>query len=81
MISSSKLFAVVVFAVSLLLAAYDGGRQFQEGGERIRLGIGSVPLQERGPAVSSPQTRMAPNGDRVSPYPPYFHPEASGTNR
>ncbi len=40
--------------------------------------IGSVPNQERGPSFSSPQEKMAPNGDRVSPYPPYYHPEHSG---
>lgn len=29
----------------------------------------------RGPAVSSPAVEIAPNGDRVSHYPPYFHPD------
>jgi hypothetical protein len=40
--------------------------------------IGKVPNQQRGPSFSSPQESMAPNGDRVSHYPPYYHPENSG---
>ncbi len=30
---------------------------------------------DRAPAFSSPGEQMAPNGDRTSPYPPYYHPE------
>lgn len=39
-----------------------------------------IPSQDktRGPTVSDPQTEIAPNGDRVSPYPPYFRPDRSG---
>ena len=40
--------------------------------------VGSVPLQDRAPAFSSPQERMDENGDRVGHYPPYYHPEPSG---
>ena len=29
----------------------------------------------RGPAVSSPAVEIAPNGDRVGHYPPYFYPD------
>ncbi len=36
---------------------------------------GNLSIQERAPAFSSPEVEMAPNGDRVSPYPPYYHPE------
>ena len=43
--------------------------------------IGHLGTQERGPAVSSPQVRMDENGDRVSHYPPYYHPEHSGGGR
>ncbi|GLI33779.1 hypothetical protein DAMNIGENAA_12120 [Desulforhabdus amnigena] len=28
----------------------------------------------RGPTNSSPQVHIAPNGDRVGHYPPYFYP-------
>jgi len=31
----------------------------------------------RGSAFSSPQEQIAPNGDIVSPYPPYFRPQPS----
>ena len=34
--------------------------------------------QDKAPAFSSPQEEMAPNGDRVGHYPPYYHPEESG---
>lgn len=37
--------------------------------------VGNVPNQTRGPSFSSPQETMHPNGDRVSHYPPYYHPE------
>ena len=40
--------------------------------------IGHVTNQERAPAVSVPQEYMAPNGDRLSPYPPYYHSEHGG---
>ena len=40
--------------------------------------VGKVPNRDRAPAFSSPQESMAPNGDRVSHYPPYYHPEHSG---
>jgi hypothetical protein len=32
---------------------------------------------DRGPAVSTPKEHVAPNGDLVSPYPPYFRPDSS----
>ncbi len=37
--------------------------------------IGHLSIQDRAPAFSSPEEKMAPNGDRESPYPPYYHPE------
>jgi hypothetical protein len=37
--------------------------------------IGHLSIQDRAPAFSSPEERMAPNGDRESHYPPYYHPE------
>ncbi len=37
--------------------------------------IGHLSIQDRAPAFSSPEEKMAPNGDRVSHYPPYYHPE------
>ena len=37
--------------------------------------IGHLRNQDRAPAFSSPEEKMAPNGDRVSHYPPYYHPE------
>jgi hypothetical protein len=40
--------------------------------------VGRLPNQDKAPAFSSPQVTMAPNGDRVSHYPPYYHPEHSG---
>lgn len=43
--------------------------------------MGTFPNQERGPSFSSPQETMHENGDRVSHYPPYYHPEASGRRR
>jgi hypothetical protein len=43
--------------------------------------MGTFPNQERGPSFSSPQETMHENGDRVSHYPPYYHPEASGGRR
>ncbi|MEM5788653.1 MAG: hypothetical protein AAGU11_15180 [Syntrophobacteraceae bacterium] len=40
--------------------------------------IGNLENREKGPAFSSPQAEMHENGDRVSPYPPYYRPESSG---
>jgi hypothetical protein len=40
--------------------------------------VGSVPNQDRGPSFSSPEAPMAPNGDRIGHYPPYYHPEQTG---
>ena len=37
-------------------------------------GASSIDPNDRGPAISSPPVEIAPNGDRVSPYPPYFRP-------
>ena len=37
--------------------------------------IGHLSIQDRAPAFSSPEVKMAPNGDRESHYPPYYHPE------
>jgi hypothetical protein len=37
--------------------------------------IGHLSIQDRAPAFSSPEVRMAPNSDRESHYPPYYHPE------
>jgi hypothetical protein len=43
--------------------------------------VGNLDTQERGPSFSSPQVTMHENGDRVSHYPPYYHPEQSGHRR
>ena len=40
--------------------------------------VGNLPNQDKAPSYSSPQETMDPNGDRVSHYPPYYHPEQSG---
>lgn len=39
--------------------------------------VSNMPLKDnvRGPTISEPRIHMAPNGDRVSHYPPYFHPD------
>lgn len=37
-------------------------------------GIGLIGNRDNGPAVSSPHVKHAPNGDRESNYPPYYHP-------
>ncbi|MGO9316157.1 MAG: hypothetical protein ACLQBD_13840 [Syntrophobacteraceae bacterium] len=37
--------------------------------------IGHLSIQDRAPAFSSPEVKMAPNGDRESHYSPYYHPE------
>lgn len=39
------------------------------------LGIVPGAIQNEAPAFSSPRVRLAPNGDRESHYPPYYHPE------
>lgn len=36
--------------------------------------IGNLRLQDRDPSFSSPMERKVANGDRLSPYPPYYHP-------
>lgn len=36
---------------------------------------------DKGPGTSVPKVQMTPNGDRVSPYPPYFHPDGGGGGR
>jgi hypothetical protein len=43
--------------------------------------VGHLSNEDRAPAFSSPDEKMAPNGDRVSHYPPYYHPEHSGGRR
>jgi hypothetical protein len=63
----------VVFAAVVLAQGSGVGVQDQRAPSVRRL-----PNQDRAPAFSSPPERMAPNGDRVSPYPPYYHPENSG---
>ncbi len=40
--------------------------------------VGHFPNEQRGPAVSVPQETMTDNGDRVSPYPPYYHNDPTG---
>lgn len=40
--------------------------------------VSNMDNQEKGPSFSSPQVKMHENGDRVSYYPPYYHPERSG---
>jgi len=39
--------------------------------------VGRVDDDDRAPAFSSPEVQMHENGDRVSKYPPYYHPEHS----
>ncbi len=43
--------------------------------------VSSLSNQDKAPAISSPQATMHENGDRVSHYPPYYHPEKSGNRR
>lgn len=43
--------------------------------------VSSLSNQDKAPAVSSPQETTHENGDRVSHYPPYYHPEKSGHRR
>jgi hypothetical protein len=74
----TKLFTMAIFAAFIMLAGNDAGQQNREREDSYWPRIGSVPLQERGPAVSSPETTMTPNGDRYSPYPPYFRPDGGG---
>jgi len=81
-----------VFALSLLMAAsgyMPAGKEASGSGsqqssasdeDRYSPRFGSLTLDEHGPAVSIPHTEMMPNGDRYSPYPPYFHPD-DGHNR
>jgi len=66
----------MVFTV-LVLAQYEGDILKSDDPRYRPPLIGSVPNQERGPSFSSPRVEMAPNGDRVSPYPPGYHPEQS----
>jgi hypothetical protein len=40
--------------------------------------VGSLDNQDKAPAFSSPRAEMHENGDRVSHYPPYYHPESGG---
>jgi hypothetical protein len=68
-----KSLAVSIFLTALILAQGNPA----ERPEPQRPLVGTVPLQERGPSFSSPQEKMAPNGDRVGHYPPYYHPENS----
>jgi len=43
--------------------------------------VGHLSIKDSAPAFSSPDVNMAPNGDRVSHYPPYYRPEQSGHGR
>jgi len=65
------IFAAIVTAQAGMGPDIDRHHDF----DRPNIGIGHVPLQDRAPAFSSPQVEMAPNGDRGSNYPPYYHPE------
>lgn len=83
-----RFLTMIVFAVSILFAQYTDERQSrrtpnrerqqsQENTEQDTIRFRRMPLQERGPAVSSPEVEIAPNGERVSPYPPYYRPDPS----
>lgn len=75
------IFTIVLAAASTITSqAVDNPDNRNQSAETIRQVplVGSVPLQERGPSFSSPQEMMAPNGDRQSQYPPYYHPEHTG---
>ena len=65
-----RLALMILFAV---IAVAQGN--FSTETYRPNVEIGHVPLQDRAPAFSSPQVEMAPNGDRVSHYAPYYHRE------
>ncbi len=65
--NAKKLLFVVLFAAAVTTSSQPS--------------TGTFPNQQRGPAVSSPQVFMdESNGDRVSHYPPYYHPERSGNH-
>lgn len=70
--------AVTFAAFAAASAVVDDQTQAPRQQQSDRIEIGHVSNQARAPAFSSPGERMAPNGDRVSPYPPYYHPEQSG---
>ena len=64
--------------VSMVLAVFAAAQGIVvETPEPQRPLVDHLSNQDRAPAFSSPQEEMAPNGDRVSPYPPYYRPERS----
>ncbi len=66
-----------VFAASAAPAMAGSADDRQRNDTRRPL-VSNMDNQEKGPSFSSPQVKMHENGDRVSHYPPYYHPERSG---
>ncbi|MGO9374174.1 MAG: hypothetical protein ACLQBD_19055 [Syntrophobacteraceae bacterium] len=71
----------VVFTILFAAAAVTQGTVAPEPTPPQRPLVGNLNNQAKAPAFSSPQEEMAPNGDRVGHYPPYYHPEQSGHRR
>ncbi|MHC1726943.1 MAG: hypothetical protein AB9866_13205 [Syntrophobacteraceae bacterium] len=63
-----------VVAAPQLVANMDN----QGKGQTARPLVSNMDTREKAPAFSSPEVKMHENGDRVSHYPPYYHPERSG---
>jgi hypothetical protein len=68
---SAKMYMALTMLILLVgcSAAYQGSYENRDSGRYM------PSYGDNGPAFSSPPVRMAPNGDRVSQYPPYFHPD------
>lgn len=72
---------IVLFLMAVVAAPVGYEQQTQGQDNDSKAALGRVGKQERGPAFSSPEVKMHDNGDRVSHYPPYYHPENSGGRR
>lgn len=69
---------VILFLMAAVSAPVANEPESRNRDNNSSVAIGHVGFQERGPAFSSPEVTMHENGDRVSHYPPYYHPEHSG---
>jgi len=77
-----RLLLVVMFLAAAVVpqstsGTVDNQERYQQGTVQRPL-VGHVDNQERGPSFSSPTITMHENGDRVSPYPPYYRPDGGG---
>ena len=65
-----------ILAVLVAALVFFGANAYAANAKNSWVRNSGSPELARVPVVSSPQVSVAGNGDRVSQYPPYFHPES-----